>query len=365
MLNKLRELEKIDKVYGNVINQPPPFSFNLELTYRDRKLDKDQILNVLRGQKIEVKEYYYNANFQPIATSPIAMYSVVDRSNSIISTPLIKVYSPIGRSCTPNSIDEICYNAASAILRKSKGKIYVLWSGGIDSTLTLIELMKITPLDKIVVVLTDYSMAEYPWFYERYLTNMETVFLDMYSSTQFSEFIKDGGVIVSGNLLDEQFGSLLSEWLYQNPDIAYNPFDRMLETVDENSFNLYKLLAEASPMPITNVKEFLWWLEYCLDYQNVEFRLLLENPELRLDENIFNFGGGQEWNDYAVSTPMEIKCPPGNYSNFKIGLKKLIYEFTNDLDYFEHKTKVASWRRYRTKNMHALSISTDWKYQYV
>lgn len=364
MLNNLNDLEKLDNAHGNIINQPPPTSFNLELFYRDKILDKDQILNILRSQKIEYKEYYYNTNFQPCITSPISIHSVIDRSNSIISTPLMKVYSPIGKLCNPKSINEICYNTASTIVKKSKGKIYVLWSGGIDSTLALIELMKITPLDSIVVVLTDYSIAEYPWFYQKYIKNMEVIILDMYSSRQFSKFVKDG-IIVSGNLLDEQFGSLLSEWLYANPDVAYMSFDKMLSTVDENSFNLYKLLANACPIQISNVKEFLWWFEYCLDYQNEEFRLLLENSELRLDENIFNFGGGVEWNDYAVSTPMEIKCPPGAYSNFKIDLKKIIYEFTKDSEYLTNKVKVASWRRYRTKDTRALSISTDWKYQYV
>jgi hypothetical protein len=94
---------------------------------------------------------------------------------------------------------------------------------------------------------------------------------------------------------------------------------------------------------------------------------LLLSEKLKLEHNLFHFCTSPDWNDYAVSTPSEIKYPGYNYTDYKLPLKQHIFEFTKDSFYLNNKQKVFSWRRYRTSEQWKkipFYITTDWKRGY-
>ena len=112
-----------------------------------------------------MKKYYYHSGINPAIHNRIKVYHAIDRTETIFNLPEIEILTPIGKLCQPKSIDEMCFNSARNIVEKSNNqKIFVAWSGGIDSTLALTELMKITSQDQIVILLNENSILEYPDF---------------------------------------------------------------------------------------------------------------------------------------------------------------------------------------------------------
>jgi NH3-dependent NAD+ synthetase len=93
--------------------------------------------------------------------------------------PEIEIITPIGELCTPKTIGELCYDSVNQILNASDNKkLYISWSGGIDSTLVLAEFLKIVPKDRIVVLMNDYSIQEYTHFYKTFIdSNNKNVFI--------------------------------------------------------------------------------------------------------------------------------------------------------------------------------------------
>lgn len=138
-----------------------------------------------------------------------------------------------------------------------------------------------------------------------------------------------------------------------------------LKNLNKFSQNMYLRLIGACPRKIENVKDLLWWMDYTLNYQSEQLMWLLEIEEMILDKNLFHFGAGRDWNNYAVSTPAEVKWPGYNFNYYKMAIKEHIQKFTKDELYTKEKIKMPSWRHYRTDEQRrrdkAIWITTDWK----
>lgn len=297
-------------------------------------------------------------------TNPDYMYNVFDRTRSMIDIPEIECITPIGKLVEPKSIEQLCFESASNIVKKAgTRKIVVTWSGGIDSTLALTELMKVAPHDQIVVMMNKNSVIEYPAFYNRFIKDkFSLTWMDFYTDTPLRNSLVDG-VVVTGHLLDPVFGANIYqaipvEKLNQN-------LKDFLNGVDIVSRQSYTRLIEACPRPLVNVKDFFWWMDYTLNYQSEQLMWLLEIEEMILDENLFHFGAGEDWNNYAVSTPAEVKWPGNNFNYYKMAIKEHVQKFTGDENYTRDKLKLPSWRKYRTDEQRwknkAVWITTDWR----
>jgi hypothetical protein len=309
-------------------------------------------------------KYYFHSGMNPHIRNPATIYYAFDRTRTVFDLPEIETITPIGELCTPKSIDELCYESAKRIIDNAKdGYMYVTWSGGIDSTLVLAELLKYAPKDQIVVLMNDYSVLEYQPFYEKYIKDqLVTKKFDFYTDNHIIDSIKDG-IIVTGHLLDPVFG--LGMYQHLPKQRLEQKIPDFLSKLDNYTKTKYNDLISACPRPLVNVKDFLWWFDYTLNYQPEQLMWLMEIDDLQLNKNLFHFGETKGWNDYAVSTDAEVKYPGTDYRNFKMPLKKQLYEFTKDDEYTREKIKVPSWRRYRQNEYEfPIYITTDWKREY-
>ena len=291
-------------------------------------------------------------------------HHVVDRTQSMIVQPEMEIITPIGELCTPKTVSELCYDSVQHILSRSEGKkIYIAWSGGIDSTLVLAEFLKVVPKDRIVVLMNEYSIQEYPSFYKKYIENqLETRNFSFTDNSHLLDSIVDG-VVVTGHCIDPVFG--INEYDRISPIKLFQSIPNFLRDLTPHSRELYTNLIGACPRPLENVKDLLWWMDYTLNYQSEQLMWILETENINLDQNFFHFGSTKGWNDYAVSTPCEVKYAGNDIRNYKMDLKQQLYEFTKDDDYTKSKIKYPSWRKYRStteliKNK-AVYITTDWK----
>ena len=166
----------------------------------------------------------------------------------------------------------------------------------------------------------------------------------------------------TGYLLHKIFGSSLYAVL--PPDRLAQSINDFISELNESTKTAYLKLIQACPITLMTVKDFFWWFEYTLGYQDEELKWALDVPTSIVGENILHFASGTGWNNFAVSTEIEAKYPGYSYNNYKMLLKKQLYEFTKDEQYTQYKVKVVSWRKYRTANQRkltrALYIDTNW-----
>ena len=313
-------------------------------------------------------KFYHHAGLTPMMTTPDHMYNVFDRTRAMIDIPQIEIITPIGKVCQTKTIAELCYNSAQNILYKAGNrKIYVTWSGGIDSTLVLSELLKIAPKNQLVVFLDNNSIQEYPDFYNRYIKGqLQTKQMSFYTDDPLRDALEDG-VVVTGHLMDPVFGANIYQALPEKKLKQSVP--DFLKEVDKQSQEKYTRLINACPRDIVDVKDLFWWMDYTLNYQSEQLMWLLEIEEMILDENLFHFGAGADWNNYAVSTPAEVKWPGYDFNLYKMVIKEHIQQFTHDDNYTKNKIKMPSWRHYRTDEQRwkdkAIWVTTDWKRGYM
>lgn len=310
-----------------------------------------------------MQKYFYHVGINPTMVAPDTLYGVFDRTRTLFELPQIELYSPIGKLVTPKSIDQLCHERVADILKKAGDRrINIAYSGGIDSTLVLAEFLKQAPHDQITVMLNEHSIDEYPHFYRQYIENkLHQIRFTFHSEQGINLALKDG-IIVTGLLFDQSFGS--SQYTVLPKETLKQSIEEFLRPLNKKSQETYSKLIAACPRKIENTKDLLWWVKYTLDYQNEEFLWLTEVEDLILEKNIFHFANTPDWNDYAISTPTEVKYPGYHLPNYKLPLKEQLHEFTKDDVYTAYKVKVNSWRRYRTHQQRllhkAIYIKTDW-----
>jgi len=309
-------------------------------------------------------KYYHHTGLTPTIKQPFLFNHVVDRTQAMFVQPQIEILTPIGELCEPKTIADLCYSSVLHILsRATDKKIYITWSGGIDSTLVLAEFLKVVHKDRLVVLMNDNSIQEYPLFYKKYIENqLEIRNFGFNDNKHLLDSIVDG-VVATGHCIDPVFGineydRIPSNKLFQNiPDF--------LKNLTPDSQKMYNQLIGACPRSLDNVKDLLWWMDYTLNYQSEQLMWILETENVNLGQNFFHFGSTKDWNDYAVSTPCEVKYQGEDLRNYKMPLKQQLYDFTKDSDYTQNKIKYPSWRKYRTeleiiKNK-AVYINTNWE----
>ena len=301
-------------------------------------------------------KYYWHSGIMKAARTPIQSHYILDRTGKFLKDDRLVVHRPIGQIGKAKSIEELCSERAEEIKNADK-QIYVFWSGGIDSTVALAELMKICPKDQLTLVMNDTSIKEYPWFYQMYLTAFKKVNFEYESNEDIAKCLEDG-VVVTGELFDNIFGCTHYSQPFCTEELLSSSLDKIFAPLSYASRQLYARLLNTCPLQLTEVKDLFWWIEYALNYQTDQMRWCADTPGAVLDKNVFHFGDTPGWNDYAMSTPMSERFPGYSLTSFKMPLKKHLETMTKDSNYTKYKTKGMSWRKYSWGK--SVYIDTDW-----
>jgi hypothetical protein len=264
-------------------------------------------------------------------------------------------------------------------------KVYIFWSGGIDSTLVLCSVLRnFKNLSKIVVVLNKHSIAEYPDMYTNYIEGkLATISTDEFfdSNIQFSH----NNLYTSGEI----GGPLISFDSFENfneryPGIHTRPWknhvNEILKYFTENTninsavftYNEIIETAQSAKIDLRTVYEFLWWVNFnwghdidivsmLWNYQQLDDTI---NSKKFIEQNCFFWYNGQEFQNWAVSLLGQELMSRGNIQKYIY--KKYIYEFNNDLDYFKYKNKEVSTPKNAKLylNKKVLAIDTDYNFYY-
>ncbi|MEL7159218.1 MAG: hypothetical protein AAFN92_00560 [Bacteroidota bacterium] len=281
---------------------------------------------------------------------------IIDRSGTLDLGFDYKVLDPISQGEPEESgFGAICDAVATDLCTRARAqerKIRVLWSGGIDSTVALIGLLKALPeteYHRLEVLLNMISINEYPLFFRRYILN-KVPFRQV--PAPITQHFGKRQLIVTGEHGDQLFGSDKLLPLIAN-GLAYESWEDVLplhlfekfgkaKKVDRLLDYLRPQIA-AAPVPIRSTYELFWWLNYSLKWQQVTLRL----PVFTFSEDVrgvydrtchfFRDDRFQRWS---------IANHPNRHSeglsDYKLPAKRYIHAFTGDDDYLQNKTKEPS-----------------------
>ena len=290
-------------------------------------------------------KYFYHTILMPDTHTGTEFYKPHDRNSAMLTHPDMVTLRPIGKllPSLPSFADLMESRAVELISAAGSRKIFVFWSGGLDSTGALIALMKNCPLDQIVVVMSDSSVVEAPVFFERYIKDkLEIRWMD---PGIVARHIRTGiaeGIVVTGEIGDQLFGTVNFEGVS----------NELLEGhwrkgIIKGAYTDYEDFVRACPRDLDNYADFLWWTNYSIKYQHVQMRMILEVKNSILEQNTFHFFDSSDFNDWTITAPISLKFPDMDQQKYKHPLRSYIYDYDGDTSYFKNKKKERSLRLYR------------------
>lgn len=268
---------------------------------------------------------------------------IIDRTGTL--NRQLKVISKLPKKYEGElKFGKIANRRAKNILEKctNNGRdLKVCYSGGIDSTVALIAILKYKtkyPNVNIFVLMSQDSIDEYPLFYDEYIKDKLNIW--MTQGRDLDDLMKRKSdkpcYIVTGELGDQLFGSSI---MFRNTPRLGVPWE---DEFSDDFISYFKPLMDLNPDPDPSVANALWWLNFTLKYQWVQLRMYVMAEDVPYSDFI-HFFGNTKFQQWAMNTPMSKKFPdfkdPASYKRIA---KKYIFEYTNDKKYFNNKKKKGS-----------------------
>ena len=258
-------------------------------------------------------------------------------------------------------------------------EIFVLWSGGIDSTAILVGMLKNFDhglLSRVTILCNHASIIENPYFYYKFLHGKLNIRdADEFQLTDENVrnvylFDGEGGNQCSGS-------ALISECKYHHLyDMLKAPLENIRELVPifssatvKNAKEFIELepnqehadprimhtlvdyileTAPLAPVDISTVYDGLWWFNFNTKFEEVLFRkipayvfnLTDENSKYAFDQAIVRVYAKPEFQNWALVSLGERFSKL--MTDTKYHAKKYIFDFDKNYHYFENKMEVSS-----------------------
>lgn len=289
----------------------------------------------------------------PVDRSGVIKFPV--RTKSIFRLPEMRAFT--------ENYEQVCNARARELIAQAEKldlQLYAFWSGGVDSTCLLVSLLKqASPAQRqrILVLLTEESIREYPLFYEKFIRGK----LRRNSAMMLPYILGSRALLVNGEHNDQLFGSDIVPAMSQlfGLHVLHEPYNRALFVAfltklmkDANLalfyVRLFEQLAGRAPIPLKTNFERFWWINFTLKWQTVYMRVLSfvaeRNVKLLSKEYIENcyasFYNTENFQLWSLNN--RDKRIANGWRSYKWPAKQVIYEFTKDADYRDNKMKRGS-----------------------
>ena len=260
---------------------------------------------------------------------------------------------------------DTCMFRATELITNCK-KIYFLWSGGIDSTMALTSfIMAGVSKEQLIVVCNSESIKENPQFYKNHILGK----FDLMASELMMQRMKlsniDGTILSceQGDLLyGQDFGFSMFELLgsdFLNASVSKENAIKFFvaNNMNENSascwYDIFMTSAKNSPRSINNMYDFSWWCGFNWRWQWAVEKIKIRTAQSLDIQTFFSSNEMQAWS--VLHNQRQVV----NKADFKYEFKKLIYDYTKDITYFD-KIKHPSATFYYTADSYA-AIDSNYK----
>lgn len=280
---------------------------------------------------------------------------IIDRTGTLDQGFDYKVVDEIPTGNTSLSFAEVCDAVAQDIVGRARAEdrpIRVLWSGGIDSTVALIALLKALPPEeyhRLVPLLSMISINEYPLFFRKHILHKLPF---QHVLPPITNHFGDRELVVTGEHGDQLFGSdkllpLIANGLSQEhweDVLPLHLFEKFGKQAKVDTLMAYlKPQISAAPVPIRSTFELFWWLNYSMKWQQVTLRLPIFSfrPDVRnIYERTHHFFRDQRFQQWSIGNHPQRACT--RLADYKMVAKEYIHAFTGDDEYLASKTKEPS-----------------------
>ena len=271
------------------------------------------------------------------------------------------------------SLEQICHDRAMDLLAKAEAadkQLLVMYSGGIDSTLMLVSLMKAaSPTQlrrRVVVLLNRQSRHENPSFYRDHIISK----CSMEHSQFFHRYLGDDRYItLTGEFNDHLWGSqqlvdsshIFTEqpWdLAMSSELVVRWLCERYDTVTaERIYTVLAQVGNACPFSLDSVYAWYWWIVFTCKWQQTFWRGAAfahaeQRDKLVPEQNYTAFYSTETFQLWHMNHRHELR-------DDKWLCKDIIYDFNGDRDYRDRKTKQGSLGWLLQKKPSATAIDSD------
>ena len=263
-------------------------------------------------------------------------------------------------------LDEICYKVSQDYIIKANAqsqKIAVLWSGGVDSTLVMCAFLrnKNLNLNNFQVWLSDNSITENPYFFEKYIQSKCSYV--KFNSNEYVQFINNtyqNYIIISGSNGDELFDN---KYCLFYPLFYCVKYTEILSSIyklylgDNNTDDFIDKLAEQHSkifkqyfnsifdFDINTLEDFTWALVFMFKWCSSRLDNILRCSNINLINHYYTFYSHklfQQWALYNKKYREYVNPYIGAYQ-YKKPFKNYIFQYDNNIDYLNNKSKIHSY----------------------
>ena len=273
-------------------------------------------------------EYQFNDWFQPHEFNSWPQH-LQSRSRSTV-TPwgITSTILPLPKFETlSDSFDQVIEGIAHDFLldvRERDLKIFLCWSGGIDSTAILVSLLKVmdnNDVSRLTILLNKNSITENPYFYHTFIKgkireeNINMFFID--GSNYDKIVLLDGE---AGNQIHGSVG-IYNLIISNRAELLDHPWRDDMQKL-KNLIGPSKLIfseltisANTSPISIDTYYDLLWWANFDLKFDDVLIRKTISytknlNPEqcqLFYKNHLFRFFAQDSMQQWSMNTHVDRK----------------------------------------------------------
>ena len=279
-------------------------------------------------------------------------HAAVDRTQTYNMPVSMTVISPLEK-CKDSMQEyaDACDSRALQLLSIAEQKvlsIYVMWSGGIDSTGMLAALLKNSTLSQrqqITVLLTQGSIKENPEFFKRFIIGK----IDYSTALDFNiKFDNSTHMLLCASTNDQLFGSNPFHFDGSN-DSSDKPTVEMIQagmfdSVDIKTAEKIKFILENTAasrgIELLTLDHHRCWYQLCFCHQYVQARFLSYFHHTN-SENVMEFYNHDDFDQWS----MQRYHKPVLSLEYKKECKQYIFDFDKNQDYLENKQKVNSGSR--------------------
>jgi len=262
---------------------------------------------------------------------------------------------------TPISFEEAADNFGLTVCQDlDQGKkVYLMWSGGIDSTAVAVSVLKyIKPAQysNLHLVLSDFSQRENPIFYHKFLRQFKQIDISTFDPANID---MNNSIVLDGEGGDQIFGSSAANRIFsQFPEKIMLPWRKNLDflrncwhnpEVPEFWYHLLDLMQESidqSTAPVETLYDFFWWLNFNFKLDSTLFRHTVRLSD-NVSDNDFKYFAQTVMRRFYASEKIQ-QWSMGASASDKINTakktvkwagRKYIYEFDKNEYYFREKRK--------------------------
>jgi len=259
-----------------------------------------------------------------------------DITNHINHPFNIRTKRPYIYANEPRSFSDTCLAISGNIANLTDRPIAVYWSGGIDSTVALVSLMQTVDLKRLNVVCNQSSISEFPSFFHKKIKDRVRIITPMAAIENYKDFFSvsgDGGDIIWGDIVDQQC------WTLYNSNLQVSWQDHMIQH-DITDVEFVEEFCAWSGVKIKSWFDLRVWYSMCCKYQERVMRPYYLRRDITDQDAVSFYDVDSSLQNWTMSNLDNIVGK--SWQDYKLAAKQFIYQYHNDVDYLQTKTKEPS-----------------------